>query len=66
MPIVKVLRLAIPVLASLAILATAPADTPAARTCQTDWETPSNLDYLVLASLADASHVVGMAAYTGR
>lgn len=66
MPIVKVLRLGAPVLASILILGTAPADTPAARTCSSEWEKPSNLDYVVLASLADSSHVVGMAAYSER
>ena len=58
----RILAIAVPLFASLALMSTAPAEAPTASA----WRGPSSLDYVVLASLADSSNIVAMSAYIMR
>jgi hypothetical protein len=58
------LLFATPLLASLALLAPASAQAPAALHPCGNSASPSKLDYLVLASLADSSNLLAMSAYS--
>lgn len=57
------LFVAMPIIASIALLSAASRDVPAAIPLYGDAASPSKLDYLVLASLADSSNLLAMSAY---
>jgi hypothetical protein len=58
------LLLAIPLLASVALLTPVSARAPAALPLGGNAASPSKLDYLLLASLADSANFLAMSAYS--